>query len=78
MTPSMVVMAEPSACAREHQTGAHGHTVEQHGAGAADAVLAAGVRAVQRQRVAQTIEQRGARLDIERACFAVDARDQCA
>ena len=72
VTPSMVVMAEPSRLHGKHQAGAHRDAVEQHGAGAADAVLAAGMRAGQRQLVAQAIEQRGARLDVERAVFAVD------
>ena len=68
----MVVMAEPAACAREHQAGAHRHAVEQHGAGAADAVLAAGMRALEAEQVAQAIEQRGARLDLELVQRAVD------
>ena len=68
----MVVMAEPSACGGEHQAGAHRDAVEQHGAGAADAVLAAGMRAFETERVAQAIEQSGARLDLERLLAAVD------
>ena len=72
VTPSMVVIGVPSACAREHQAGAHRDAVEQHGAGAADAVLAAGMGAGEIELVAQAIEQRGARLDLDRVHLAVD------
>jgi len=41
---------------REHQAGARRLAVEQHGAGAADAVLAAGMRAGETEIVAQAIE----------------------
>ena len=47
----------------EEQAGADGFTVEEYGAGAADAVLAADVRARQAQVVAQEIAQQQARLD---------------
>ena len=57
---------------REHQAGAHGNTVEQHGAGAADAVLAAGMGALEAERVAQAVEQSGARLDVNLMHSAVD------
>ena len=59
---------------REHQAGAHRRAVDQHGAGAADAVLAAGMRAGQQQLVAQAVEQARARLDLDRACFSVDGQ----
>ena len=41
---------EPVGLHREHQAGAHGLAVELHGAGAADALLAADVRAGQARR----------------------------
>ena len=49
---------------REHQAGAHGAAVELHGAGAADAVLAADVRAAQAERVAQEVGQQQAVVDV--------------
>ena len=49
---------------REHQAGAHRLAVDQHRAGAADAVLAAGMGAVEQKILAQCVEQRLARLDI--------------
>ena len=45
---------------REHQAGAHRLTVEQHGAGAAHAVLAADVRAGQFQMMSQEITEQQA------------------
>ncbi len=51
---------------REHQAGAHRRAVDQHGAGAAHAVLAAGMRAGEPQPLAQAIEQARARLDLDR------------
>ena len=62
----MVVIVRALGLRGEHQAGAHRDAVEQHGAGAADAVLAAGMRALEVELVAQAIEQRGARLDLER------------
>ncbi len=59
---------------REHQAGAHRLAVDQHGAGAADAVLAAGMGAVQKKILAQRVEQRLARLDIGGTADAVDAQ----
>ena len=50
---------------REHQAGPHRLAVDQHGAGAADAVLAAGMGAVEQKILAQRIEQRLARLDLD-------------
>ena len=52
---------------REHQAGSHRFAIEQHRAGAADAVLAAGMGAVEQEILAQRIEQRLARLDIGRS-----------
>ena len=58
---------------REHQARAHRHAVDQHRAGAADAVLAAGMRAGERELVAQAVEQGHARLDVDRvAVLPVD------
>ena len=48
---------------REHQAGAHRRAVEQDGAGAADAVLAADMGAGERQIVAQEIAEQHARFD---------------
>ena len=48
----------------EEQAGAHGATVELHGAGAAHAVLAAHVRAAQAERVAQEVGQQQAVVDV--------------
>ena len=59
---------------REHQAGTHRLAIDQHGAGAADAVLAAGMRAVEQEILAQHIEQRLARLDIGGPADAVDAK----
>ena len=56
--PSMVVMRVAVRLHREHQARAHRLAVEQNGAGAADAVLAADMRAVEAEMVAQAIEQR--------------------
>ena len=49
---------------REHQAGAHRLAVEEDRAGAADAVLAADVRAGQAELVAQEVAQQQARLDL--------------
>ncbi len=51
---------------REHQAGPHRLAIDQHGAGAADAVLAAGMGAVEQEILAQRIEQGLARLRIRR------------
>ncbi len=48
----------------EEQAAAHGDAVEPHGACAADAVLAADVRAGEAERVAQEVAQQEARLDL--------------
>ena len=58
----------------EHQAGAHRLAIEQHGAGAAHAVLAAGMGAVEQKILAQRIEQCLARLDVGGAVRAVDAQ----
>ena len=51
---------------REHQAGAHRLAVDQHGAGAAHAVLAADMRAGLPAILADRIGQRAARLDLDR------------
>jgi hypothetical protein len=56
----------------EDQAGAHRGTIHQHGAGAANAMLAADVGAGQPQLVAQAIDQRHARLDLDADLLAVD------
>ena len=50
----------------EHQAGAHRLAVEDHRAGAADAVLAADMRAGLPAIVADGVDQRLARLDADR------------
>ena len=57
---------------RQHQAAAHDLAVDAHGAGAADAVLAADMAAGERQIVAQEIDQRLARLDALGDVLAVD------
>ena len=62
-TPSMVSTLRAVALHREREAAAHDRAVEQHRAGAAHAVLAADMAAGQPERLAQEIDQRGARLD---------------
>ncbi len=57
---------------RQHQAGAHRGAVDDHGAGAAHAVLAAEVSSGEPQLVAQAIRQRHARLDLDFHLLAVD------
>ena len=57
---------------RQHQAGARGAAVEQDGAGAADAVLAAEMRAGEAELVAQEIGERQAHLDLVLVALAVD------
>ena len=57
---------------RQHQAAAHDLAVHPHGAGAADAVLAADMAAGERQILAQEIDQRLARLDALSDALAVD------
>ncbi len=59
---------------REHQAGAHRLAIDQHGAGTADAVLAAGMGAVEQKILTQRIEQRLARLHLGGADGAIDAQ----
>ena len=56
----------------EHQARAHRLTVHQHGAGAADAVLAADVRAGEAELVAQEVAEEQARLDVGGVGRAID------
>ena len=56
----------------EQQAGADGDAVEPDGAGAADAVLAADVRAGQPERVAQEVGEQQARLDLFAVAPPVD------
>jgi hypothetical protein len=57
---------------REDQAGAYRLAVHQHGAGAADAVLAANVSAGEAKLVAQTIRESQPRLDLDADLLAVD------
>src|SRR5439155_20957359 len=57
---------------REHQAGAHRLAVEQHGAGAAHAVLAADVGAGEPQVLAQEVAQEEPRLDVAPVLDPVD------
>ena len=56
----------------EHQAGADRRAVDQHGAGAADAVLAADMGAGLAAILANGIHQRAPRLDPDGVAFAVD------
>ena len=59
---------------REHQARARRVAVEQDGAGAADAVLAAQMRAGEAELVAQEIGERPAYLDLFLVALAVDGQ----
>ncbi len=59
---------------REHQAGAHRRAVDQHGAGTAHPVLAAGMGAVEEEPIPQAIEQAHARLDLDRVWRAIDVQ----
>ena len=71
-SPSTVRIGLPLRLHREHQAGAHRLAVEDDGAGAADAVLAADMRAGLAAVVADRIDQRLARLDADVVLAAVD------
>ena len=62
-SPSTVVDVAAVGLHGEHDAGAHRLAVEEHRAGAADAVLAADVRAGQTQLVPQEVAEQKARLD---------------
>ena len=62
----------PVGLHREHQARAHGDVVEDDGAGAADAVLAADVGAGLTAVVADGVDQRAPRLDPNGIVAAVD------
>ena len=57
---------------REHQAGAHRLAVDDHGAGAADAVLAADMGAGLPAILADGVDQRAPRLDRDGVLAAVD------
>ena len=57
---------------REHQARAHGCAVDQNRAGATAAMFASGVGAGEQQLIAQAIEQRHARFDLDCALLVVD------
>src|SRR5262245_66068814 len=57
---------------REHEARAHCRAVDQHRAGAADAVLAADMRAGEAEVMAQAVGERQPRLDADFDLFAVD------
>src|SRR5262249_1693910 len=56
----------------KHQARAHGDSVKQDGTGAANAVLATGMRALKTEMFAQAIEQRSARFNLECVFSAID------
>ena len=72
VSPSTVVDRVPSACTANIRHDAHRLAVEQHGAGAAHAVLAADVGAGQAELVAQEVAEQEARLDLGGMRGAVD------
>jgi hypothetical protein len=59
---------------REQRAALHGPAVDEDGAGAALARVAADVRASQPQTVAQGVNEERASLDVQRALLAVDAQ----
>ena len=61
--PSTVRICSAVGLHREHQAGAHRLAVDQHRAGAANAVLAADMRAGLAAILADGVDQRPARLD---------------
>ncbi len=61
----------PLGLDREHQAGAHRVAVDQHGAGAADAVLAAEMGAGEAAVLAERVGERAPRLDRDRVRRAV-------
>src|SRR5262249_45916365 len=62
----------------EHQARAHGLAVEQHCAGAADAVLAADMGSSLPAVVADRVDQRAARIDTDLVAPAVDGERELA
>ena len=69
---STVSTADPSACTASRQQRAHRDAVEPDGACAADAVLAADVRAGEAEAVAEEVGQEQPRLDLLDDAAAVD------
>ena len=61
---------------RQHEARSHRRAVHDHGACAADAVLATKMRAGQPERVPQKIAEMGARIDLGLAPFAVERECQ--
>ena len=57
---------------REYQAGSDRGAIDQHRAGAAHAMLAAGMSAGQQELVAQAVEQAGAWLDLDGVLLPVD------
>ena len=68
----MVVTSRPSADGGQRQAGQHAPAVDQHGAGAALAVVAALLGAGQAEVLAQRVEQRGADIERNAMLAAVD------
>ena len=62
----MVVISLALGRGRKRQAGQHAPSVDQHGAGAALAVVAAFLGAGQAEMLAQRVEQRGADIERER------------
>ena len=71
-SPSTVSISQPSACTARSEARADRDAVEADGAGAADAVLAADVRAGQPERVTQEVGEQQPRLDELAVAAAVD------
>ncbi len=71
ISPSIVVISEPAACTASIRHDADGLAVEQHRAGAADAVLATDVGAREPEVLAEEVGEGAARLDLGRALGAV-------
>ena len=69
-----MVTSAPSCGDREQQAAVGPAAVEQHGAGAALAVVAALLRAGQAEVLAQQVEQGRAGVDLERVLLAVDGQ----
>ena len=64
-SPSIVVISSPSMHDRERQAGIDAPAIDDHGAGAALAVVAALLGAGEMQMLAQRIEQGGASVELQ-------------
>ena len=71
-SPSSVVISAPSTRADRRHARADRAAADDHGAGAALAEAAAELRAAQREIVAEHVEQRRRRIDVDACARAVD------